>query len=441
MHGYNTRPVQVSSGFSALTRVEVSSVLRALAIGGIALLLCTGMTGCKDKSESSSAPTGNGSSDTTTKSATTASPAGDEVVIGEYGSFTGPQADFGTQTDQGIQIAIDEVNAQGGIDIGGKKVKVRLEKEDDQSEAPKADTAVKRLIDEKNVTAVLGEVASSNSIAGGKVCQAKGVPMISPSSTNEAVTQIGDYIFRICFLDSYQAAVDARYALDGLKAKRAAVFTNKSQTYSVGFSNEFEKAFKKYGGQIVAELSYSEKDQDFSGPLNSIKAANPEVILIPGYYSDAGSIAKQARNLGITCPLLGGDGWDSEKLIEIGGDAMNNTFFSNHMSIKDPNPKVQELVKTYKAKYNRDPGALAALGYDDAKILFDAITRAGSTDKKAIRDAIANTRDFDGVTGKITIDPNRNAKKSAVIIAVKNKQFDYAATVPDPDQPLAPAKP
>lgn len=395
----------------------------------LAALLCAVLlTGCDPNKQNG----GNSTGTTGTGDGKTTGTTGNEIVIGEYGSFTGPEADFGIGTDEGIKLAIEERNKAGGVK--GKQVK--LETEDDASDATKAETAVKRLIDEKKVIAVLGEVASGSSLAGGRICQERSIPMVSPSSTKPSVTEGRDYVFRVCFIDPYQAAVVARFARDGIKAKQVAIFTNKSQPYSVGFSEEFKKAFSRYGGKVVAEQSYSPSDQDFRGQLTALKAANPEAILIPGYYSDAGSIAKQARDIGINVPLLGGDGWDSQELIKIGGDSVNNCYFSNHMSIKDTNPKVQNFVKAYRDKYGRDPGALAALGYDAALVLMDAMERAPSLSPKDIRDALAQTKDFDGVTGKITMDANRNAQKSAVIIAVKNKQFEYHATIPDPEKPM-----
>ena len=410
------------------------------------LLLATGLAlmlaGCKDKTDAGSGTTANGGSDSgksgtaTNSGGSSGGASGDEIVVGEYGSFTGKQSDFGIQTDNGIQLAVAETNEAGGVDVGGKKMKIKLVTEDDQSDSTKADTAVKRLIDEKSVTAVLGEVASSNSQAGGKVCQERGVPMISPSSTNESVTKDRDEVFRVCFIDSYQAGVVARYIIDGLKVKNVATFTNKSESYSTGFTNEFKKKFVQYGGKIIMEQTYGTNDQDYRGQLTAIKSVNPDAILVPGYYSDAGSIAKQARELGIKVPLLGGDGWSSPELLKIGGTAVEGCYFSDHMSIKDPKPVVQNFVKGYKGKFNTEPTSMSALGYDAAKILFDAISRAKSTDKKAIRDAIAQTKDYEGLTGKITIDENRNARKPAVINVVKNGSFDYAATIPDPDQPM-----
>lgn len=403
------------------------AALGVMAACGLAI----GVAGCKDNAGSTSTTTV-----TTTPGSTTTTSGGNEIVIGEYGSLTGAQADFGKQTDQGIQLAVEEVNATGGVEQGGKKSMIKLITDDDKSQAQLAETSVKRLIDEKNVTAILGEVASSASLAGGKVCQDKGVPMISPSSTNVDVTKGRDFVFRVCFLDSYQAAVVARYAIDGLKAKNVAIFTNKSQAYSTGFSTEFKKAFEKYGGKIVAEKAYSQDDQDFRGGLTALKGANPDAILVPGYYNDAGSIVKQARDLGIKVPLLGGDGWSSAQLLTIGGPAVDGCYFSDHMSIKDPKPVVQDFVKNYKKKFNAEPTSMSALGYDAAKILFDSIKRSKSMDKKDIRDAIAQTKDFNGVTGNITINANHDADKSAVIIAVKGGSFDYAATIPDPDKPL-----
>ncbi len=413
---------------------------RALAITAAAAVSVglLSLVGCKDQSKPGAGSTAPGNQATDGGSAV----SGDTILIGEYGSMTGDNSSFGIQNDAGVRLAVDEINAAGGIERDGKKYKIKIELEDDQSKSENAETAVKRLIDQKHVSAILGEVASSCSIAGGKICQKAGVPMISPSSTNVAVTKIGDYIFRVCFLDSYQAAVDARFAIDGLKAKRAAIFTNKDQSYSTGFRDEFEKAFTKYGGTIVVKQTYSDKDTDYRGQLTALKAANPEVILVPGYYKDASTIAKQARELGITVPLLGGDGWSDSQLLELGGKAMDGCYFSDHMSIKDPKKVVQDFVKAYTTKFASDakmeklPSTMAALGYDAAKILFDAIKRAKSLDKKDIRDAVADTKSYDGVTGSISINKDRNADKSAVVIAVKSGAFDYQATVPNPDQPL-----
>ncbi len=402
--------------------------LYRLGTAAILGLVCFAAPGCKDKN----APSGGGSAG----SDSTANSPADALVIGEYGSITGKEATFGKSTDEGIQLAKDEQNKAGGV--RGKQIAIALE--DDQSDSPKAETAVTRLIDTKHVLAILGEVASGSSLAAAPVCQKSGVPMISPSSTKPAVTEKGDYIFRVCFIDPFQAAVVARWALDGVKAKRVAIFTDNASPYSKGFSDNFETAFVKMGGQVVAKQSYNGGDKDFKGALTNIQQSHPDAIVVPGYYSDAGSIAKQARDLGITVPLLGGDGWDSQALFDTGGDAVNGCFFSDHMAVDDPNPAVKRFVDTYTARFGHKPDALAALGYDAAKLLFDAMGRAKSLERRDIRDAIAATKDFPGVTGKITIDANRNASKPAIVIGIKNKQFVKVAEIADPDHPMASGK-
>lgn len=414
----------------ALRRNDVRSKIRAKWAGALLLALLLPVLSCNGCKPSNS---GNGTAaNNPTSTPSNTGNQGDQIVVGEYGSITGSEASFGQSTDQGIKLAMEAVNGAGGVN--GKQIRIELE--DDQSDATKAETAVKRLIDEKHVIAVLGEVASGSSLAGGRVCQDNHIPMISPSSTKTNVTEIGDDIFRVCFIDPFQAAVMARFAHDGLKVTNVAIFTNKTAPYSIGFSDDFEKAFTRMGGKIVAKQAYSKDDKDYRGALTAIKAANPQAILVPGYYSDAGAIAKQARDLGITVPLLGGDGWDSQTLFQTGGDAVNGCYFSDHVAVDDPNPTVQNFVKTYEAKYGKKPDALAALAYDAANLMFDAMKRAKSLSSADIRDAIAATKDFPGVTGKITIDSKRNASKPAVIIAIKDKQFKYQTTIADPDQPL-----
>lgn len=386
-----------------------------------ALLLTLSVTllGCKG-SETGTTATSSTSSGSATSS--------DAIPIGEYGSMTGKQSTFGQSTHEGIQLAIDEINGAGGLN--GKQLQI-VGPEDTASQAPNAATAVKRLMGSK-VVAVLGEVASSGSMAAAPVCQENRVPMISPSSTNPKVTEIGDYIFRVCFIDPFQAAVVAKFAKDTLKANSAAVFYDAGQAYSVGFRDNFKSAFESKGGKIVVEASYSEDDKDYKAALTTIKAANPDVILVPGYYTQAGSIAKQARDMGITVPLLGGDGWDSAELFTYAGGSVGNCFFSDHMSADDPNPTVQNFVKAYQTKYSKVPDALAALGYDAAKLLYDAMKRAKSLDGPDLRDAIAQTKDFDGVTGKITINAQRNADKPAVMIEAASGKFKFKEKIANP---------
>jgi branched-chain amino acid transport system substrate-binding protein len=344
-----------------------------------------------------------------------------EIVVGEYGSLTGNTATFGQSTKNGSQMAFDEINKAGGL--LGKPVKLIVE--DDQSKPEEAATAVTKLINQNAVQAVLGEVASSRSLAAAPICQGARVPMVTPSSTNPKVTQVGDYIFRVCFTDIQQGEADAKFAAKSLKMKRAALLYDVRNDYSVGLRLVFAQKFKEFGGEIVAEQSYSEGDSDFRAQLTQLKSANPEVIYVPGYYTEVGTIARQSRDLGISAPLLGGDGWDSPRLWEIGGKALNGCYFSNHYSVDDPSPAVQKFVADYKAKYGATPDALAALGYDAAKILADAMTRANSSDGAKVRTALADTKGYAGVTGTITIDKDRNAVKPVVMLKVQDGKFVF----------------
>ena len=350
---------------------------------------------------------------------------GGEILIGEYGSLTGTTATFGISTRNGIDMAIDEVNATGGV--LGRQVRVIVE--DDQGRPEEAQTVVTKLITSDQVVAVLGEVASSRTLAAAPVAQQYGVPMITPSSTNPAVTQVGDYIFRVCFIDPFQGLVMATFASSSLGLTRVAILRDIRNDYSVGLADVFIENFQAMGGTIVIDQSYSEGDTDFSAQLTAIRAENPEAIFVPGYYTEVGLIARQAQSLGLTVPLLGGDGWDSPALIEIGGDALEGSYFSNHYSVQDPSPALQAFVSAYQTRFGETPDALAGLGYDAAKILFDAIERAGSTEGAAIRDALSQTADFPGITGTITLDENRNAIKPAVVLQVSGGQLVYVETI------------
>ncbi|TMA35063.1 MAG: ABC transporter substrate-binding protein, partial [Deltaproteobacteria bacterium] len=275
-----------------------------------------------------------------------------------------------------------------------------------------------------------GEIASSRSLAAAPEAQRAHVPMISPGATNPKVTEVGDYIFRACFIDPFQGTVMARFAREQLNAKKVAILFDFKQDYSVGLADFFRKTFKELGGEIVADERYTSGDIEFRAQLTTIRAAQPEAIFVPGYYTELGLIAKQARELGIDVPLLGGDGWDSEKTLEIGGKAVEGYYFSTHYAADSDSPKVQDFVKRYKEKYNQTPDAMAALGYDTAGILADALNRAGDTNGPKLRDAIASTRDYDGVTGKITIDPSRNARKDAVVLKIEGGKFKFFRSVP-----------
>src|SRR5690349_3976169 len=347
------------------------------------------------------------------------------IMVGYYGDLSGRTSSFGQSTKNGVEMAADEINKAGGID--GRTIQIVTE--DDQGEPNKAATVVTKLINQDKVQALLGEVASSNSLAAAPKAQEAKVPMISPSSTNPNVTQVGDYIFRVCFIDPFQGDVMAKFAAKNLKATKAAILYDFNSDYSRGLREFFTRSFKASGGQIVAEQSYTQGDRDFSGQLTQIRAASPDVIYVPGYYGEVGVIANQTKQLGIKAPLLGGDGWDSPQLWQLGGAALNGDYISNHYSKDDPSPAIQKFVADYKGRYNVAPDALAALGYDSMRVLADAIKRAGSTDNVKLRDAIAQTKDFPGVTGKISIDKDRNAVKPAVVLKLENSKFVYETTI------------
>jgi len=351
---------------------------------------------------------------------------GGPIKIGVYGDLSGQTSSFGQSTRNGSQMAADEINAAGGIN--GRQV--QLIHEDDQGEPGKAATVVAKLINQDQVRALIGEVASSNSIAAAPNAQEAKVPMISPSSTNPKVTQIGDYIFRVCFIDPFQGEVMAKFAFNSLKAKKAAILFDSNSDYSKGLIQFFKAAFTKLGGTIVIEKAYAQRDRDFTGQLTAIRDTTPDVIYVPGYYQEVGVIAKQTKQLGIKAPLLGGDGWDSPQLWDLGGDALNGNYISNHYSVDDPTPVIQDFVKRYKAKYNGiAPDAIAALGYDATMVMADAIKRAGGTECVALRDAIAQTANYKGITGVITLNSERNAVKPAVVLELKDKKFVYRETI------------
>jgi len=369
-----------------------------------------------------------------TTGTTTGAAEGGEIVVGEYGSLTGGQATFGQSTHNAIMLAVGEINAAGGVN--GRTIKVLTE--DDQSRADEAANAVTKLISQNNVVAVLGEVASSSSLAAAPICQSNKIPMITPSSTNPSVTEKGDYIFRMCFLDTYQGQSMARYIYNDLGVRKVAILIDNKSDYSTGLAKFFGDAFKAAGGQIIGEQSYAQGDSDFRSQLTAIKAMNPEVIYVPGYYNDIGQIAIQARDLGMQQPLAGGDGWESPKLIEIGGKALEGCFYSNHYFPGDPAPAVRDFVEKYREKYSATPDALAALAYDAARVLADAIKRAGTTDGAKLRDAIGATQGFSGVTGTINLGPDRNPQgKKLVIVEVKGGELTLKASV-DPSGQAAP---
>jgi branched-chain amino acid transport system substrate-binding protein len=358
-------------------------------------------------------------------------PAADVIKVGEFASLTGKEANFGNSSHQGTLLAIEELNAAGGV--LGKKLE--LITEDDLTKAGEPATVVNKLISRDGVVAVLGEVASSRSLEAAPICQQNKIPMISPSSTNPEVTKTGDYIFRVCFIDPFQGTVMANFATKKLKAKKVGIFTDVKSDYSKGLAKFFKESFLASGGQVIAELDFNGGDKDFKAQLTSIKSAGPDAVFVPGYYTDVALICIQARQLGLNVPLFGGDGWEGEDLVKIGQEAVEGHYFSTHYHPDVGSPKSTAFVEAYKKRWkNADgsakvPDAMAALGYDSAMILADAMKRAGTTDGTKVRDMLAATKDFDAVTGRITINSQRDATKSAVILQVKDGTFKYVETI------------
>jgi len=358
------------------------------------------------------------------REAQTTDTAGD-IPIGVYAALTGDQASFGNATVQGVKLAAEEINASGGV-LGRK---IRLVIEDDAGRPDQAASVVTKLITSDGVIAVIGENSSTQSLAGAPLCQANKIPMISPSSTNPTVTEKGDYIFRVCFTDPYQGKALAAFAKNSLKLDTAAILVDKKTDYSIGLAKFFRENYEALGGKIVAEQSYSGGDTEFRPQLTAIKTTKPKMLFIPGFYTEVGQIAIQARDLGMTIPLVGGDGWDSPTVIEIGGKSISGSYFSDHYFVGDPRPLVQDFVKKIRDRHGKNPEANAALGYDALKILKLAIEKSGSLDGKAIRDHIAATRDYPGVSGTITMGPDRNPIKPVAMIKIVDGQMEFAEWV------------
>ncbi|HWR41150.1 MAG TPA: ABC transporter substrate-binding protein [Patescibacteria group bacterium] len=343
-----------------------------------------------------------------------------EIKIGGNFEMTGGIANFGKQTVNGIKLAFKEANAAGGVN--GKQVVFVVA--DNKSEPSESTNAITKLITQDKVVAVMGPVSSSNVLATLQVAQDNKVPVVTATATNPKVTEengkVKPYAFRACFIDPFQGTVMANFAAKSLQAKTAAIFIDNSSDYSKGLAQFFEEGFVKNGGKVISKEGFLQKDQDFKATLTKIKAQNPDVIFIPAYYEEVGKIVKQARELGITAPLLGTDGWDDPKLAEIAGTApLNNGFFSNHYSSQDKDPNIIKFVEAYKKEYGEEPSALAALGYDSGLMMIDALKRANSLDPTKIRDALEQTKNLQVSTGILTLNEKHDPVKSAVVIEMK----------------------
>ena len=350
----------------------------------------------------------------------------DPIKVGQFASLTGKEATFGISSDAGTTLAIEEINAAGGV-LGRK---LQLLTEDTQSKPGEPATVVNKLIARDGVVAILGEVASSRSLEAAPICQQSKIPMISPSSTNPKVTEVGDYIFRVCFIDPFQGTVMANFATKTLNAKKVAVFTDAKSDYSKGLAKFFKEKFVANGGTIAVELDYNGGDKDFKAQLTAIKAVRPDAVFVPGYYTDAALICVQAKQLGLNVPFMGGDGWESEKLVEIGREAVEGQYFSTHYHPDVGSERSKQFLQNYRLRWKgKTPDALAACAYDSVLVLADALKRAGTTEGPKVRDALAATKNFSAVTGNITIDEHRDASKAAVILQVKDGKYKYLETV------------
>jgi branched-chain amino acid transport system substrate-binding protein len=372
-------------------------------LGGLAIAMSIALTGCGGGEKAKPAAQTN------------------EIKIGGNVEMTGGVANYGNQALSGMKLAFKQVNASGGV--LGKKINLILA--DNKSEPAEAANATTKLITQDKVSIVMGPIVSSNVLATVKIAEDNKVVVMTPTGTNEKITvdngKVHPFAFRACFIDPFQGRVMANYATKSLKVKTAVIYIDSSSDYSKGVAAAFEETFVKNGGKIVGKEAFLQKDQDFKATLTKIKALNADIVFIPAYYEEVGKIVKQARELGINQPLLGTDGWDNPKVVEIAGAAaLNNTFFSNHYSSQDSDPNVRKFIEAYKAEYKEEPSSMAALGYDAAMIVVDAIKRANTTDAAKVKEAMEQTKNLQVSTGIVTMDSNHNPIKSAVVIEMKD---------------------
>ena len=359
-------------------------------------------------------------------------PASNDIKIGMVYELTGNTASYGTSAANGAKLAFKAINAGGGV--LGKPI--QLVTADNKGEPSESANAMTKVITQDKVVAITGVTVSSCGIAASAVAEANKIPFVVAAAVNPKVTvdertkKVKDYTFRACFIDSFQGVVGVNFAVNSLKAKNVAIMTDNASDYSKGLVGIFREEFVKKGGKIVAEEAYLQKDQDYKPILTKIKAQNPDLIYIPGYYEDVGKVIKQARELGLNMPILGGDAWDSPVLVELAGPGpLNNTFFTNFYSVEDKNPTSNKFVEAYKKEYGASPDSMAAMGYDAANLLVDAIKRAGSVEAVKVRDALAGTKKFNSVSGEMSLNETHDAVRGVVIIEMKNGKQVYRETI------------
>lgn len=344
--------------------------------------------------------------------------------IGFFAPMSGVQKSFGNEALHGASLAVEQINANGGV-LGHP---IKLIVKDTQSRAGETETAVSGLIERDKVAVLIGEIATDRTLVAAPIAQANGIPMITPGATNEQITAVGDSIFRVCYTDAFQAGVMAKFARS-IDVEKAAVLYDPSNPYSSGLAERFKQDFAANGGTVVAEGQYRAGDRDFTSQLNALKEKNPEVIFLPSYYAEAALIIQQARDVGVEAPFLGTDGWDSPEFLEVGGKAVNNSYFCSHFTSEDSAENVKSFVAAYTTKFGTPPPPLAALAYDAVLLAVDGLKRAGSEDSAAVKSALATTKDFQGVTGSITLDENRNPRKPGIVIRVDEGKFSFLERV------------
>jgi len=342
------------------------------------------------------------------------------IRIGVFQSLSGAEASFGQDAIKGIRLAEEQINQRGGVLSHPIELLIR----DNQSKPGETSSIVKELISRDHVVALIGEVASGRTLEAAPIAQRYGIPLVANSASNEKVTRTGNFIFRISYQDSQQGEVLARY-VHSIGKSRAAILVDVSKDNSTAIARSFKKRFEELGGKVVMEQSYNVGDKDFLAQLTAIRNSGADCLLLPGYYTDCASIMKQAQSLELDLPMFGGDGWDSEDLIRVAGNAAEGAIFTNTFSAEDPQPAVQKFVADYQKEYKTKPMALAATGFDALMLVADAIQRAGTTDPKAIRDALAATNGYQGVSGQITFDHERDPSKSMVLLRIQQREFKF----------------
>ncbi|MDR0645213.1 MAG: ABC transporter substrate-binding protein [Treponema sp.] len=355
---------------------------------------------------------------------------GDIIKIGVFEPMTGANAAGGAMEVEGIRLANDLFPT---VDVNGKTYKVELVVVDNKSDKVEAANAVQRLVDKDKVNAILGSWGSSLSIAGGEILKDAHIPAIGLSCTNPLVTAGNDWYFRVCFIDPFQGTVMANYAYHDLSARTAVIIQEVSNDYSIGLAKFFTDTFKKLtnnDGAVLTAVNYNTGDQDFSAQLTTVKSLNPDVIFAPGNYTESALVIKQARELGITVPIIGGDTWETPEFVDVGKDNVEGATFSTFFASEyAASPVAEKFLSEYRSRYNKDPAAVTALGYDGYLVTLDAIKRAGSTNPQKIRDAIAKTSGFVGAAGTVTLDANGDASKSAFIKTVNGGKFVFKTIV------------